>query len=84
MTTTIENLSLRLDGCLIPSVCIEVGIEDGYPIGPKGLVIDDPLLGRMTVPEDCLIEVQWGSGPRVLRTVQEVIQLLENAAGVND
>lgn len=87
VTLSIENLNLRVNGIPQIRVCIDLGIEDGFPGGPKRLVVEDPLLGEVVLNDNCLIECQWVSdNPQVIQRgwmamqVSVVIELLEQIA----
>ena len=77
MRLTLGDINLRVNGVPVEHVSLRFQIVDGYPGGPKEIVINDPILGQFHLDDAFAIEVQEGEGPWRPQTAQALITLIE-------
>jgi hypothetical protein len=75
----LHDLNLRVNGVPCSKVTLRLAIEDGFPGGSPEIVMNDPMLGDMTITEDCDVEMQVGNGPWNTVTLTELTHAVQKA-----
>lgn len=73
----VENLSLRVNGFVYEHVGLQCEIVDGYPSGPKEVVVKDDPVGPFALTDDCVIELKENGGDWRPVSVPYLITLLQ-------
>lgn len=77
MQLILDNVNLRVNSLPVERVGVRYQIVDGYPGGPKEIVIDDPILGQFALDHTFSLEIQESEGPWRKTTPQALLALIE-------
>lgn len=71
-----QRLSLRVNGREYTRVVLQCGLQDGYPVGPQQVVIQDDTIPAFSLTDDFLIELREDEGDWKRVTLRFLLTLL--------
>lgn len=77
MTETLEDVTLRVNGCIYERIEVRLRIVDGYPCGPREVAVHDALLGQVILSSEDIIEIKPGEGAWLPVRLPALIGFLE-------